>query len=287
MSAAGEHLQYAGWSFVLPPEAGEMSEYAREQLIAILLDTVAGRRGMPFKRSARATTWKVQVVNPLGDSINLFIKQLDPMRGWARTKRIGRESRVAHVLAISGQLSRAGFAVPRVLIAASSPTGHEAMVTEQLPGFMLTWWMNPAHGIGPDVRRAILQALGREVAHLHSQGFIHGDLTPYNVFVTSDDPVRIAFLDHERSRRWRIGIGVARQRMRNLVQLGHFALAGVSRSDKLRVLVSYADAMGLQRRKTVRTMARMIQRRLQKDRAGARDAEHAAIAMEEGSAGGR
>ena len=48
MSAAGEHFQYAGWSFVLPDDGNQLSEYAREQLIAILLDTVAGKRGEPF-----------------------------------------------------------------------------------------------------------------------------------------------------------------------------------------------------------------------------------------------
>ena len=287
MSSAGEHFQYAGWNFVVPGGAGEMSEYAREQLIAILLDTIAGQRGILFKRSAHATTWKVRVVNPAGASLGLFVKQLEPLHGWARTKRIGRESRLAHVLAISGQFTRAGFAVPRVLIMASSPTGHEVLVTEQLPGHMLTWWMNPAHGIGSNLRRAILRALGREVARLHSQGFIHGDLTPYNVFVTSEAPVRIAFLDHERSRHRRIGVLVERQAMRNLVQLGHYAVPGVSRTDKLRVLVSYALEMGLQRRKTIRTMARMIQRRLEKNGAGARAVEPGAIVVEEGSAGGR
>ena len=32
-------------------------------------------------------------------------------------------------------------------------------------------------------KRAVLRALGAEVAALHRAGFIHGDLTPYNVFV--------------------------------------------------------------------------------------------------------
>jgi hypothetical protein len=284
MSALGERFKYAGWSFVLPADARQISEYAREQLIAILLDTLAGKRGDPFKRSPRAIIWRVKIVNPLGDSMVIFVKQLEPLRGWARKKRIGRHNRVEHVLEISDRLGRAGFEVPRVLIAADSPTGHEAIVTEQLPGEMLTWWMNPAHAVAMQVRRAILAQLGRDVARLHERGFIHGDLTPYNVFVTSDDPVRIAFLDHERTRRRAIASMVPRQRMRNLVQLGHFTLPGVSRTDKMRVLTSYASEMGLQRRATIRTMARMIQRRLDKDRAARREGA-AAVAGEEGAGG--
>ena len=34
-------------------------------------------------------------------------------------------------------------------------------------------------------KRALLRALGSEVARLHRAGFIHGDLTPYNIFVSS------------------------------------------------------------------------------------------------------
>lgn len=283
MSIMGERFQYAGWSFILPVDTREISEYAREQLISILLDTVTGRRGAVFKRSPRATTWKVPVVNPLGDSIVLFVKQLEPLHGWARSRRIGRGSRLEHVAAISESLGGAGFEVPRVLIAATSPTGHEVIVTERLPGYMLTWWMNPAHTIAMQLRREILRAVGREVARLHAQGFIHGDLTPYNVFVTDDDPIRIAFLDHERSWRARIPALMARQRMRNLVQLGHFALPGVTRTDKLRVLLSYAAAVGLQPRAAIRTMARMIQHRLDKDRAARHARESAAVVMEEGA----
>ena len=49
-------------------------------------------------------------------------------------------------------------------------------------------------------KRALLRALGSEVARLHRTGIVHGDLTPYNVFVTPGEPPCFIFLDHDRTR---------------------------------------------------------------------------------------
>ena len=66
----------------------------------------------------------------------------------------------------------------------------------------------------------MLRALGAEVARLHRAGYIHGDLTPYNIFVTGLQPPQFVFIDHERTRRTILS-RFERPRMRNLVQLGH------------------------------------------------------------------
>ena len=111
---------------------------------------------------------------------------------------------------------------------------------------MLTRWMNPIHRTETLLRRRILQKLGAEIGRLHRVGYIHGDLTPYNIFATGDPEIAITFIDHEGTEKTsRMSINVARNRLRNLVQLGHFDLPGVSRTDKMRVFVSYAAATGL------------------------------------------
>jgi hypothetical protein len=75
--------------------------------------------------------------------------------------------------------------------------------------------------------------------------------------------------------------------VRNLVQLGHFDIPGVSRTDKLRVLASYAAAIGLSgtaRRRHLIRLAKMIERRRGRDRAIMRDASRPAIIAQEDTA---
>ena len=68
--------------------------------------------------------------------------------------------------------------------------------------------------------------------------------------------------------------------MRNLVQLGHFDIPGVSRTDKLRVFASYATATGFSNKPRVNRfcrLAKMIERRRKRDRAIERGATQPAI----------
>ncbi len=50
-----------------------------------------------------------------------------------------------------------------------------------------------------DHARAIVHAVGMALAHAHSRGIVHGDITPQNIFLTRDGDVRI--LDFGASRR--------------------------------------------------------------------------------------
>ena len=148
--------------------------------------------------------------------------------------------------------------------------------------------MNPSYRADVALRRRILHKLGAEIAKLHLSGYIHGDLTPYNIFAANEDQIGISFIDHEGTQKTsRVRINVARNRMRNLVQLGHFDLPGVSRTDKLRVFLSYAEGMGLAkaaRRRSLRRLLKMIEQRRKRDRAIKRSAPQPAIIAEGGVA---
>ncbi len=285
----GERFRFANWDFVVPASMGEVSPYTREYLVQTVLDTFAGRNGVPYRRSRHATTWRVEVRSPAGESAVLFIKRLDPPRGLARLKGVIRQRRFEHIIRISDALIRDGLGAPRVLLGGcSAADGSEVIVSPQLAGAMVTRMMNPRYREPMTVRRAMLRRLGAEVARFHACGYIHGDLTPYNIFVAGEAPMRFAFIDNERTARISaLTIGVTHCRMRNLVQLGHFEIPGVSRTDKMRVLAGYADAAGIERAKLARRLAAMIARRNRRDqrRVGA-PARHSIVARE-GGAGGR
>lgn len=282
----GERIDHARWRFLIPESAHDLSALARDQLIDTVVAAVSGKRGAPFRRSRHATTWKVPIANRAGESERIFIKQIDPSQGLiAKVKALMRPSRSEHVVAISETLRRDNFGVSRVvLIGENLDTGYQVIVANEVAGFMLTRWMNPAHATILATRRAILRKLGEEIARLHLSGYIHGDLTPYNIFVTIEDAIAITFIDHERTIRVsRLTINLARNRMRNLVQLGHFNIPGVSRTDKLRVFNSYSAAAGFSdraRRDSLSRLTKMIRRRLRGDRAPARDEAQSTIIVE-------
>jgi serine/threonine protein kinase len=261
----------------------------RKDLVENVVAALRGERGAPFRRSRHATTWKVQVAGLSGESTIIFVKQLDAARGliaWAKTKT--RPQRSVHVLRISDCLLRDNLGVPRVLlIGENRDTGNEAIVTSEAPGLMLTRWMNPSHRTDRLLRRGILHQLGSEIARLHLSGYVHGDLTPFNIFATGDQPIAISFIDHEGTERTsRLTFNVVRNRMRNLVQLGHFDIPGVSLTDKLRVFASYAAAIGLSgrgRSQALIRLTKMIERRRQRDRANKRGATQPAIIAQKGT----
>ena len=267
--AVGDHLTNGPWRFLIPEASAEPSAAASEQLVDLILATLAGNRGAPFRRSRHATTWRIAAKS----GRIIFVKQIDSARGLvARIKSRSRITRAGHVLRISDELRRDGFGVPRpILIGENLDTGHQLIVTPEVAGKMVTRWMNPKYAVAMPERRTILNQLGEEIARLHRSGYIHGDLTPYNIFAANEDRARITFIDHERTHKTsRLGFNLARERLRNLVQLGHFEIPGVSRSDKLRVFNSYSKAYGWTksaRRRSLKRLVKMINRRVKKDRA--------------------
>ena len=282
----GERIDHAGWRFLIPESAPQLARDARDQLIDTVFAAVSGKRGAPFRRSRHATTWKVPIANGEGGTHRIFIKQIDPPDGSDREGEsdLSPDS-IRHVAAISEALRRDNFGVSRVvLIGENLDTGHQVIVAKEVPGFMLTRWMNPAHSTSLAIRRAILDKLGEEIARLHRVGYIHGDLTPYNIFVTIEPSIAITFIDHERTIRIsRLTINLARSRMRNLVQLGHFKIPGVSKTDQLRVFNSYSTAAGWSdrdKRKCLSRLIKMIRRRHRAFPVPARNETRSAIIVE-------
>jgi Lipopolysaccharide kinase (Kdo/WaaP) family len=264
--ACSGQVERDGWRFLFPTIEHGAPADGREALVEAVIETIAGRRGDPFRRSRHATTWAVEAGDGQGGRVDVFVKEMNPPRGaFRRIKRLFRATQAEHVVRIVEQLRRDGFGAPCVLLTGlHRGSGRELLVTRRLAGSMVTRVFNPRHAAADRAtRRAVLHALGLEIARFHEKGYVHGDLTPYNVLIVSREPIRFAFIDHERTRRVGTGSPVAQwHRMRNLVQLGRFDLPGITLADRMRVFTSYVGARGLPPRKTLRRLARMIERRL-------------------------
>jgi hypothetical protein len=161
-------------------------------------------------------------------------------------------------------------AAPVLIYGREIATGRGIIVTARARGVVLPRALRMTGAEGLIHKRALLYALGEEVARLHRAGFIHGDLTPYNVIVERGEPPRFVFIDHERTCRAPI-VGRMRHRLRNLVQLGRLELPGLTLADRVRVLRAYVDALVVRNpRRLKRRTASMLARRLERDRGRAK-----------------
>jgi hypothetical protein len=260
----GRTIERGGWSFNV--DGSDAGGIDRDRLVTLALEVVEGRAGRQVRRSRAATT-RVAEFEDLGP-VDVFFKILEPPRGGTAIKRWFRGAGAEHIARVSKALSESGIAAPPILLTARErATRREIVATARVAGFMVPRHLGPrreslAH------KRLVLNALGAEVARLHRAGFIHGDLTPFNVFVLPGEPPPIVFIDHERTRRPRFAF--RRAQLRNLVQLGHFDLAGLSNTDRMRVWRAYCAAGGAPARIFGR-VARMLTRRIARDRAREHD----------------
>jgi hypothetical protein len=252
-------LRCERWTFKLADARVPASQTA-EAIVAIALDAAAATAGVPIRRSRHAETW---IARP-GD-VDLFVKILNRRSGIAQLKRLFRGSVADRVAAITAALQRDGFGAPLPMVwGAERGAGREVLVTARARGTLLARLLREGTLAGA-AKRSMLRALGAEIARLHLAGYLHGDLTPFNVIVSRDSSeFRFIFLDHERTRRtWMARL--VRPRLRNLVQLGHFDLPGITWSGRMRVWCGYARALGAPRRHLLRLIA-MIKGRRAKDR---------------------
>jgi hypothetical protein len=229
------------------------------------LAAACGRLGRPFRRSRHALTWWVRNGgNAAGDT---FIKLLDAPRGLQKLKNLLSQPQEECVARIVDELVAADInAAPVLIYGHETATGRGIIVTARAPGLALPGALRMSRAEGLIHKRALLHALGEEVARLHRAGFVHGDLTAYNVIVERGMPHRFVFIDHERTCRAPI-VGRMRRRLRNLVQLGRLELPGLTRADRVRVLRAYADALVVRNpRRLMRRTASMLARRLERDR---------------------
>ena len=116
-------------------------------------------------------------------------------------------------------------------------------------------------------KRGMLETLGCEIARLHRTGVVAGDLVPANVWIAlAAAELRIAFLDHDRTRIGRTTVAWRRAR-RNLVQLNRVALRGVTATDRLRVYRAYAAGQAWSRAEARRRLPWIVTKTIARRRA--------------------
>ena len=222
--------------------------WAREPItdwVSAVERLIAG--GASLHRSKHADTYRW--ARPGGD---VYVKVYRRYRRWTAFKDWFRRSKAENVRRVSAALAARGFLVPTVLA-----VGEERGVL----GVRRSWCATAALGGEPiatrvaalartadattlRAKRGLLDTLGREIARLHRDGVVAGDLVPANVWIAlAAAELRIAFLDHDRTR---IAAAPApwRRTRRNLVQLNRIVLHGVTTTDRLRVYRAYAAAQG-------------------------------------------
>ncbi len=261
-------IEVAGWR--IEPVAEWLAQQPEPAAAAAgqTVRTIEGG-GALFHRSRHALTYLTQITAADGKAAEVYVKVYKPARGPALLKDALRGGRAANVLRMTAALNRAGFATPTLLLSGVHPPSKRTMVASaRADGVALPDLIAQMRGAGSARKRLLLRSLGTEVGRLHRAGFIHGDLTPYNVFVMQSEPLRFIFLDHDRTRR-AFRVGRHYRQLRNLVQLGRFDLAGISKTDRLRVFRAYAAAMGWARtRPRARLLAWMLARRKRRDSGG-------------------
>jgi len=268
--AAGQRCtaELANAQFVDDPElVGKTNVDLVEQALA----AACGRLGRPFRRSRHAVTWWVQNGGNAAGVGDTFIKVLDAPRGLRKLKHLLSQPPQEYVVRVADELVAADInAAPVLIYGHETATGRGIIVTARAPGVALPRALLMTGAEGLVHKRALLHALGEEIARLHRAGFVHGDLTPYNVVVEHGEPPRFVFIDHERTCRAPI-VGRMRHRLRNLVQLGRLELPGLTCADRVRVLRAYTDAFVVRNpRRLMRRTASMLAQRLERDRERAR-----------------
>jgi hypothetical protein len=251
-------IQEGGWSLIAADVLTHTSTVIKQAL------QLPANARAPIKRSRHASTFVLSLSSweSRGD---LFVKHFDPLIGIGRIKSWFRGSRCSRTQRITAALSSAGFLVPPLLLyGVNRKTRSELIVTERAEGEGPILALQALRG-SIAAKRAALRALGGEIGRLHRAGFIHGDLTPFNIRFVIDEPPRFAFIDNDRTRR-NFLIGRQRRRLRNLVQLGRFRLSGITRADRVRVFRAYEAALyGSHSSSRERKLAAMLRSRLSRD----------------------
>ncbi|MGO9056776.1 MAG: lipopolysaccharide kinase InaA family protein [Candidatus Binataceae bacterium] len=266
MDSLGRQREYVinGWRIEpvgagLPAQPGQV-----ERIIQDVVGVIEDARGL-YYRSLHAATYLTRIDGVAGEAVELYVKTYNPTRGVAALKERIRGGRASNVLRMTAALQRNGFNTAQVVLKGVHDGSGQTMLTSvRAEGVSLPELTQRGDG-SMARKRALIRALGTEVARLHRCGFVHGDLTPYNIFVAQQEPPRFIFLDNDRTR---AGFPAGRRyrQLRNLVQLGRFELPGLSNTDRLRFFHAYAAGCGpVRERAMLRRVAGMLARRKRKD----------------------
>jgi hypothetical protein len=161
-----------------------------------------------------------------------------------------RDSKAFRALRESEALAANGFGAPLIVAAGEERRCgflSKAFVLSMeikgaiLPFFLRDAFPGPLDSAAVRKKRDCLRRLAIEIRRLHQSGFVHGDLTPNNVFVRWEggEPVFL-FMDNDRTRRYPAWLPQRLWR-RNLVQLNRFVLPGITLQDRLRFLGVYLN----------------------------------------------
>jgi hypothetical protein len=237
---------------------------ATSELIDRVLAATTGNHA-PFRRSRHAVTFEIPMAagEPHKD---VFVKCFDPPSRMHLLKSAMRGSRAVRAERMTVMLGRAGLSAPAILLRGiHRSSGRELLVTARLEGDGPLVTLSKLQG-AVVAKRVLLRGLGAEIGRLHRAGFIHGDLTPFNIRIVTGEPPRFGFLDNERTRD-KVLIGRRRHRLRNLVQLGRFTLPGITRTDRMRVMQAYEAALyGRSSRFLARKAGTLLNHRMLRDR---------------------
>jgi len=248
----------ARWRFEFyPDERGPLDARLRADLIGRATAAIRGECDPPLRRSRHAATFMERMPGTSGPAGVVYFKVYDRPRGLDWIRRTMTGSRARGAMAGTLEAWRRGLRAPAILLIGQEGIGGRAVLaTRKVDGRVLPRFLAACD---LTTRRQLIRQLGREIARFHAAGLIHGDLTPFNIFVTREEPPGLVFIDHERTRATG-RFNRKRRRLRNLVQLGRFELDFISRTDRMRLYAAWSDeldALGqseMNRQKTARRL---------------------------------
>jgi hypothetical protein len=186
---------------------------------------------------------------PSGGGRGYFLKLYFPSEGFTgRLKDLLRDSKALRALKQGEALGRNGFYAPPAIAAGEERScgllRRAFLVTAEIEvqpiaALLREQFAPPLDRMRLAKKRAWLRKLALETQRLHELGFVHGDLVPSNIFArTEREEVTFFYMDNDRTRRYPAW-APRRLWRRNLVQLNHFVLPGISLQDRMRFLRGY------------------------------------------------
>ncbi len=211
-------------------------------------------------------TIKFQFPSAIG-GCDFYLKIHNLSDPFGSIKDLFRASKAFRALKVGRALCSEQFHAPTSVAAGESRTFRFvrqaflltiAVEGSSLPRFLQEHCSDSSDARSLKRKRKYLTQFALEIRRLHQMGFVPGDLVPYNILVQLQGAgVNIFYLDHDRTRRYPRWFPHGLWK-RNLVQLNHFELAGISRWDRIRFLHTYlgSKTCGKKERRLIRWLDR-------------------------------
>lgn len=248
----------------------------RELLERSRLDSVAAVLACPGDRLAAWSRTSDTIYVTLPDSATgAYIKRYHYPRWRQRIRGMFRgtfflASRARNEFRILRLMRRLGIQAVRPIAYGERRVGHFVrscfLITEAVPDAMpLSTFIKKfsdrretPHAVR--ARRAILNALARQVRHMHEAGFIHRDLFWRNVLIRClpDDQFEFYFIDASVGKHFRLPQRRQDNIVRDIAAMGALAPDFCSKADQMRFLLEYldTDSLGKEDRRWLRAVQR-------------------------------